>query len=75
LRVLSFISKSLVELYTLLGLGDAFFLLKESKSKKATQQNNKNKIRKTMVFTFDPFGLYNTNADDKTLEHTIRLYC
>ena len=27
-----------------------------------------------MVFTFDPFGLYNTNADDKTFGDEIQSY-
>ena len=58
----SFISKSLVELYTHLVPGDAFFF------DRTLQQQIKQKklIHYIMVFVSGPFGLYNTNAGNNT---------
>ena len=67
MRVFLFKSNLVVELYTLFVLEDAFF--PRTQHKQIIEI-----IRETMVFTIDPFGLYNTNADDKTFADEVWSY-
>ena len=70
MRVLSFISKSRVELYTHLVPGEAFFL----QSNATATSKIIRIIHYTMVFASNPFGLYNTNADGKTFDDEVWSY-
>ena len=70
MHVFVFKSNLVVESYTLFVLEDAFFLrISICAASKIIRI-----IHYTMVFASDPFGLYSTNADDKTFDDEVWLY-